>query len=69
MAKIKHMLRTYPRMRKSDEPLFWILCKIMEIPCFSVNFRQCSNIAYSVVLLILLLFVLAFLSALAAVNQ
>ena len=41
-------IRTYPRLRKSEKLLFWILHKIMEIICFSANVRQC-NIASSVV--------------------
>ena len=45
--QFKNVLRTYRKLRKSEELLFWILYEIMGIPCFSANVRQC-NIAYGV---------------------
>ena len=45
--KIAQNLRIYPRLKKGEERLFWILYKIKDILCFSANVRQC-NIAYSV---------------------
>ena len=44
------MLSTYPRLRKGEEFLFWILHKIMEIILFLANVHQC-NIAFGVVCL------------------
>ena len=36
------MQRTYPRLRKSEELLFWIMHKIVEIFFLSANVRQCK---------------------------
>ena len=48
--KFKNMLRTYPRLRKGKELLFWILHKVTAIIVSRLNVRHC-NIIYSVVLL------------------
>ena len=42
------MLRTYPKLRKGEERLSWILHKVMEILCLAANISQC-NIAFSIV--------------------
>ena len=39
----------YPRLRKSEGLLFWILHNIMEIICCSANFRTCNMSMYSFV--------------------
>ena len=48
--KFKNMLRTYPRLRKGKELLFWILHKVTAIIVSRLNVCHC-NIIYSVVLL------------------
>ena len=38
---IKNMLRIYPRLRKGEELIVWMLHKIVEIICFSANIHHC----------------------------
>ena len=51
MPKLKNILITYPRLRKGEKLLFWILDKIMDcevhVVCFSPNVHK-YNIARSV---------------------
>ena len=48
MPKIKEHSKNIMRLRKGEELLFWILHKIMDMVCLSVDVRQ-RNVAFNVV--------------------
>ena len=48
MPKIKEHSKNIMRLTKGEELLFWILHKIMDMVCLSVDVRQ-RNVAFNVV--------------------